>query len=256
MLPYIIYEPDESTRTCLFDSIEHCSKQIGAKLSLVIQTSSAKLATEAVSQEKGPIVVLSSIGKSDHGGIKLGNVAMEKNRDNYIVYCLSDTSVLTDVLPHINRPAGFLSLPPDYERLKNILRQIYSDYEALFVNKGTGNILTLQKGSEVYRLPLHCIKYIEAAEKKVIFYTKEQCVGVYDNLNRLADMLEGRFIRCHRSYLINPDYVEYVDFADMIITLTEGISVPLSRSFRGAIRQSLFPAENVDKNSVNICVDE
>ena len=237
MLPCIVYEPSEPIRIYITDCLKRFSERAGVRMRLLVQTDSIKTAASFIKSERGPVLLFSSVDQSKSSGIKLGDLAMRQNRDNYVVYCLCDINILNEVSLRVNRPAGFLILPPDSTRLMGILKRVYDDYIAMYAGESASDVLTIHKGSEIFRMPLGYIRYIEAAEKKVMFYTKEQCIGVYDNLSRISEILGDRFIQCHRSYIINPDHVENIDFTKMFITMTGGGAVPLSRSFRGIVRE-------------------
>ena len=246
MLPCIVYEPSEAIRTYITDNLKRFSEQADVRMRLLVQTDSLKTAASFLKNERGPILLFSSVDQNKNNGIKLGDFAMRQNRDNYVVYCLYDINILNEVSQYVNRPAGFLILPPDSTRLMGILKRVYNDYNAMYAGENVSDVLTIHKGSEIFRIPLNCVRYIEAAEKKIMFYTNEQCIGVYDNLSRMSELLRDRVIQCHRSYLINPNYIENIDFSKMLITMIGGGTVPISRSFRGIVRERFAMTDAVN----------
>lgn len=245
MLSYIVYEPDEGMRALLLACVDRCAQKCGAKLRLLAQTGMMDVAESFLKAEKGPVFLLVGVRGAGCDGAQLGEAALSINRDSYVVYGLHPDVVLSELIQQLSRPAGFLPLPPEDSRFEGLLKRISADYEALFAGGDPSELLTLQRGSELFRMPIHHVRFIEAAEKKIMFYTREQCIGVYDNLNRIAKMLEGRFVRCHRSYLVNPEHISGVDFVAMTVMITGGVIIPLSRSFRGTIREHLSAPDAV-----------
>ena len=59
----------------------------------------------------------------------------------------------------------------------------------------------------------------------------------YDTLDQLEERLAGRFLRCHRSYLVNRSKISKVYLSQNILTLDSGEELPLSRSYKPAGKQ-------------------
>lgn len=93
--------------------------------------------------------------------------------------------------------------------------------------------VAVTRGSSVQMIPFRNILYCEAIDHKIYISTEEGKVDYYGKLDALQDRLDDRFFRCHRSYLLNMNYVsgKEKDTAIMI----NGDRIPISRR-----RQPLF----------------
>lgn len=71
------------------------------------------------------------------------------------------------------------------------------------------------------------IYYIEVINRKIYVHTQYDTIEYYDKLEQVQKQLDKRFIKCHRSYIINMDY--FYQYQNNIITLQNGQTVPVSR---------------------------
>ena len=66
---------------------------------------------------------------------------------------------------------------------------------------------------------------------------------VLDSIGRLDDLCEQlkdyeQFVRCHRSYLINMDYVQNI--SSKTITMTDGIQIPIPHGKYSELKDKFF----------------
>jgi DNA-binding LytR/AlgR family response regulator len=98
-----------------------------------------------------------------------------------------------------------------------------------------------QKG-ERRRIPYQKIYYMEAREKRVYARLENIEYGITDTIEHLAGILPKEFIRCHRSYIVNYIYIERVRYAENFILLRGSHILPLSRSYKAALKEVMSNA--------------
>ena len=116
----------------------------------------------------------------------------------------------------------YICKPIDGERLSKALdralQKVKTDGEkCLFIK-------TLNWSKSV---KLSTIYYCEAMNRKVYLYTQNGVVDYYAKIEELEKQLDYRFVKCHRSYLVNLDYL--TQYSDGQITLENGTNIPVSR---------------------------
>lgn len=117
----------------------------------------------------------------------------------------------------------YLIKPTENDRLLSVLDRALN---TLF-KKRQKNIV-IQKGNTTSIIFLDDILYGEVMGRKIYLYTKDgQVADYYGSLEDLEQNMDSRFFRCHRSYLINLDYVRGIK--DQNATLSGGKNVPVSR---------------------------
>lgn len=86
------------------------------------------------------------------------------------------------------------------------------------------------------RIPYQHIYYFEAREKKVYLRTENREFGFYSTLEQLDGQLPDIFVRCHRGFIVHKNKIREVQLSKNEILLEKGISVPLSRSYKAAVK--------------------
>jgi Response regulator of the LytR/AlgR family len=91
-------------------------------------------------------------------------------------------------------------------------------------------------------IPFRQIYYFEAREKKVFLRTLHEEFGFYGTIEELADKLPDTFLRTHRSFIVNKAMAETLK--GNWLTLRQGFGVPVSRSFKPSVIESLKGQKN------------
>ena len=85
-------------------------------------------------------------------------------------------------------------------------------------------------------IPYEQIYYFEAREKKIFVCTGKEEFGFYHTIDKLAEELPERFLRCHRGFIVNGDKIRKIMLSQNMIYLTDGFDVPLSRSYKADLK--------------------
>ena len=248
MLPVVIFEPDDGTRIYLTESVADYTRNHESGLNLLANTASIDETVRWLNSEEGIMLAMLSIvtGQSDcrKQTVLLGRQIVRKNRDNYTLFCLHDARDMEALLNTGLRPVGVLVKPFSKEKLEKLLARIDRDYRELYEEEN-GACLIVDSGNSTYRIPYSRILYIEALDKKLTIWTKQQSISVRMTLNTLETSLPPElFFRCHRSYIVNMKAIDYVDFTAMEVILTSGDSMPLARTARDGMREMLEQERN------------
>lgn len=85
------------------------------------------------------------------------------------------------------------------------------------------NVMRFYVRGIVYRVACSDIVYMETQNRYVVVYTRERPIHVpYLKLCDCMEKGEGRFVRCHRSVLVNPLYIEDILIGRRRIILSGG----------------------------------
>lgn len=238
MLPVIVYDPDPNVCSRLRQYISNHLSPEGISMRLLAGTCSADDAGAYIEVSKEISLIILGTGIDADEAFALGRKALRTNRDNYIVYLLRSGGQLETLMENCLRPAGIVMHPYAESKLDRILSYILDDY-ANVSGEGDNDYLVLTGTAGTHRLPMQKILYLEASEKKVTIWTERQCISVRMAMGALEEMLpKNMFIRCHRSYIVNCKHVSEIDYTNMIIRLTGGEEVYISRSLKNEVRQA------------------
>ncbi len=88
--------------------------------------------------------------------------------------------------------------------------------------------LLVQKGCESNIISFQDIICCEIINRKVYLYlVSGEVIDYYERIEKLEKKLDGRFFRCHRSYLINMDHLK--SYRNNTAYMAEGKEIPVSR---------------------------
>ena len=103
------------------------------------------------------------------------------------------------------------------------------------------NSLILRSKTGITRLDLDKLQYCEVIGRTLLFHRKDG--DVLDSGGKLDDLCEQLkdydcFIRCHRSYLINMDYVQNI--TSKAVTMTDGTQIPIPHGKYSELKDKFF----------------
>lgn len=91
--------------------------------------------------------------------------------------------------------------------------------------------LLVQTKRSIQRIPFPSIRYLESMGRKVRLYCQDEVVECYATLSVLANDLPGHFVSCHKSFLVNLDYVKKMEANQFVLTGNE--EIPISQAKKG-----------------------
>ena len=109
--------------------------------------------------------------------------------------------------------------------MKNVMDNATENSKNNIVSKG--KILIRHRG-KICLIPINEILYLESQLHKIniVLENKQyQCTG---RLEYFLERLGKNFLKCHKSYIVNMDYI--LEFCKKEITLSSGEKIPVSKS--------------------------
>jgi DNA-binding LytR/AlgR family response regulator len=98
-------------------------------------------------------------------------------------------------------------------------------------------VLTLEIGGEMVRIPIYQIRYIDVYGNYATIHGREN-YKVRKTLGELASLLDERFYRAGRSVIVNLTCIRRVTKTD--IYLNDGSSLPLPRGAYEGVNQAII----------------
>lgn len=121
------------------------------------------------------------------------------------------------------QPFDYLVKPVEEEYFGKVMERLFhsmqdKDKENLFVQRGyESNIISFRD-----------IIYCEIIDRKVYLHLKSgEVIDYYDRMGNLEKKLDGRFFKCHRSYLINLKFLK--SYRNNTAYMENGKEIPVSR---------------------------
>lgn len=234
MLSVLIYEPDDAQRDAMCQALIQVPGS--AVLKIILNTGSAASFARMLTELSGAALVILGLAlyPADNRKrcLEFGSTLARQNRDCYTVYNIHDLDDLPSLLPQCARPAGILLGNYTQGQASACFKRIIDDYNAIANEGADTEMMLLESGTTTYRVPYDQILYIEALNKKLNICTARQNISVRRSLNSIADALPDYFLRSHRSYVVNMNHVDSIDYKTMLLTMTDGSCLPIARSMK------------------------
>lgn len=164
-------------------------------------------------------------------GMSLARRLRTKGFNGILVFATVLTEYMSDAFEV--DAADYLCKPIDKARLERTL-----DRSLKRLEERPEPSLFIRTASWCRSIRLSQIYYCEVINRKIYLHTKE---GVFDHYGRMKDLeqqLGGHFIKCHRSFLINPEHLS--SYAGGQVTLTDGSKVPVSRKYHQLLMDQML----------------
>jgi len=249
VLPTILYGLDDNIRALLLEKLNEIGRKTETPFRVQLSTDDVNEMIAEIEGQSGIALFVLGIDsvKQDKQrfALRLGKYAMGVNRDHYVVYIVKERTELEKVLPLCARSAGILTCPPEEKAIVQTFMPLFEDYRRIYARETSqdGRWLNLKAEGRIYRVRMSDVCTVQAVNKMIEFRTMKQTIQIYSSMSSVEKMLDDSFVRCHRSYFINRNQIQFIEFKSMCIHMTDGSVIPLARSFKEGI-QSAFMAQN------------
>lgn len=155
-------------------------------------------------------------------------------REAYLLVMASpDTSPLTYLRPDI-APSSLVFFPLGKIEAERAVKELLTAVHQAQIQSDDGFIIEWKGGQQ--QILYHNIYYFEARNRKLYLRLRGEELGFSGTIEELEKKLPSSFLRCHRSYIVNMGLAEQALFSQGLILLRDGLSVPLSRSYKKAVK--------------------
>lgn len=147
---------------------------------------------------------------------------------------------------HVSNPMGELKVAKG-ERFVNTVGYMANKYlEKNFKKKIMGKQITVSDEHGAIRfIYLSEIMYAKAQRNDLILVMPGECIPIKMNLSEFMELAESNFIKVHRSYVINTDFMAKLERYN--ITMKNGEQIPLPVKKYNEIRDKMVRMHNSEK---------
>lgn len=168
-------------------------------------------------------VLLLDILMPGMNGIELATEIRYKNGECKIIFLTSSpefavSSYKVDAYYYLLKPliAG---------ELMNVLQKI-----ACQMKEEMSTSIVIKSNGKLTRIQIHTIRFVESIRHTMHFHLNDnEVLTCYGTLSEFSDILlsEKCFIRCHKSFIINVNYVKSISATDFM--MSDKTQIPISR---------------------------
>lgn len=163
-------------------------------------------------------------------GMELAKLIREKNDISEIIFVTSLVDYIQD--GYTVRAYRYLLKPIKYDDLRNHILSCVSD-----IVKKRENFMIIENKGIIYKILISNIMYIDVRKKDLTIHTTE---GIYHTKNSMEkvekDLKKYNFFRCHKSYLINMNYIQIIYKNNVVI---KDENIPVSKHRMSSLKTNL-----------------
>ncbi len=187
--------------------------------------------------EKQPLINMACYDVTKKDSLSLLSGIRKQYKEMLLMLIADDTlSPMEYVRPDI-LASGLILRPFSKEMMQEKLRDMVLQYTTQAENMEDEEVFVLSVKDGKTRIPYRQIYYMEARDKKIYLRLRDKELAFYDTIEELEKKLPAAFVRCHRSFLVNREYIVKIMLSRNEILLSHGISVPLSRSYKPRFKE-------------------
>ena len=168
--------------------------------------------------------------------------------DNFVKIVFLTTSAEYAVESYSVKAHDYLLKPIQKERLFSLLRQVEKEEERL-----EKKIIILKTKTGITKIALAKLEYCEVVNRKLILHlANKEDLECGIRINELEEKLQGfgMFLRVHRSFLVNMDYIQNLTTHSII--MENGAKIPIPREKYAQVKQTYMEYVFQAKDSVVI----
>ncbi|MGL5381900.1 MAG: LytR/AlgR family response regulator transcription factor [Culicoidibacterales bacterium] len=205
-------------------------KTLGSALQLQTYTRGSELVADILDKQKNYDLLLLDIMLGHENGITLAKQLRAAGFQQPIVFLTNSREYALEgyelrAFNYVMKDAADLAL-----KIKAAITHCEQE---------TKKYLLIQKKTELEKVALNDIVFIESNRRKIEIHTANAYYEMYEKLDQITEQLAPfGFIRTHRSYLVNRKYIQKIT-AKEVFLLTGG-SVLISRGNAEAVKRQFL----------------
>lgn len=173
-------------------------------------------------QNDSPRIALLDIqlGESDENGIELARELFPAGSYTSVIFITGYIEYVSEVYEadHVY----FIRKPIEASYLKRALDK------ALEKEPAKEYVFPVQIQGATQLIDLREVLFVESFYRKLRFHLWNETIECYGSFSVLPNLVTHQMIQCHKSFLVNPDYIRSMDHQKFL--LKNGSTVPISRS--------------------------
>ena len=184
------------------------------------------------------IVLLEIDWKTEKTGIDYAQLLQSYNPYIKIIYmseCIQD--YIEEIFVFPSNPSGFLMKPINAKQLEKNLERIKHQKKY-----AEGKLIIKNKRNTIL-IPMEDIIYLESQLHKVNIVLEGKTHQCNERLENVGMQLSSQFLMCHKSYIVNMNYI--LEFSSGEIILQTGQRIPISKKRYADTRVQIYDYWNM-----------
>jgi DNA-binding LytR/AlgR family response regulator len=193
---------------------------------IITATTDYKQFIREIRDQQANVCILDVNLRTDVNGITIARLIRKENIRIEIIFCTG----FLEYMPQAFDVQAYNFVPKSNNaQLEHCLVKLAND----IIRREAGiKTLEIKYGSRVYYVPHSEIVYIQRIGTKTIVNCTNKVLEIYESLEFIAEKLNNpRFRQCHRSTIVNIEFIDFVDTKQKYISLRNGSKCELGPKY-------------------------
>lgn len=169
-----------------------------------------------------------------HNGMEIAEYIKEQGLPTILIFITSHDALVYQTFAY--RPFGFIRKTHMDQEMDEVGKRIQKE---LLDNRQE---VVIRKGQELIRVRIKDIIYVEAEKNYLVLRRRDDTIRVRETMTNMENELQGKgFIRCHKGYLIQAEYIEKMSNNEILLRAgDESVALPVGRSYEKEVRKKIL----------------
>ena len=166
-------------------------------------------------------------------GIELASRIRKQDKKAAIVFLTTHSELALLTLQYKVEALDFI-IKGNQDNVKRKIAECINTVYLRHTENDKSKLIKITVGDKIIPLDMDDIILIETTQTrhKLRLHTKSRTLEFNGELKTMEEQLDERFIRCHKSYVINKDKIAVINKRESSVTMKNGVVCPVSRSGR------------------------
>lgn len=155
------------------------------------------------------VVILDIDLNNEISGLKIAESIRKQDKNIYIIFITGHLEF--GLVAYKYKTFDYIAKPLTFERFQETILRLFDD-----VSGNNPKYIRLANNKTI--IPENSVKFIQKDGMKLVFTTDTRKYEVYNSFNKIESILPKNFVRCHKSYIVNIDKIDNIDFYSNIIS--------------------------------------
>lgn len=173
------------------------------------------------------------LGDTVINGFELGSKIRTLDPRGFIIYVTTHDELLYETFKYRLEALDYI-IKDNVEKMWESINSCLSDVNKRLTldSRDLRQYFAVEKGANTTYVPMEDIIYIKTTPKKhvIALITKDEIIEFYGNLSNIEKKLDKSFLRVHRSFIINTNYIKSCDYRKKILYLNHNKTCDIARN--------------------------
>lgn len=164
-------------------------------------------------------------------GLQLARAIKDRVGISFIVFITTHSEMTPLTFKYKVEAMDFILKDEEDKIEQRIADCIDVAYKRHLEKKAGAKFLVIHQEDMVKRIDLDEIIFIETTpvKHKLCLHTPKRTIEFYSELKKVEQELDGRFVRCHKSFIINKNQISEIDKKNNLVLMRNGDKCDCSR---------------------------